>query len=111
VQPGAVLKYIKEGTESSSFWSAIGGKQIFGGEQLTQETTRDPHLYSFSYNKGNRKVLANTQSSYLSILLFGNNFTWFLQASTTTRTKAFQTSWGKLEMKPNRSHKCGISKG
>ncbi|KAJ1695673.1 hypothetical protein LUZ63_012371 [Rhynchospora breviuscula] len=56
LKPGVILKYTKEGTESSSFWSAIGGKQSFGGKKLTQETIRDPHLYSFSFNKGKIEI-------------------------------------------------------
>ncbi|XP_078179009.1 villin-2-like [Carex rostrata] len=56
LKPGVTLKYTKEGTESSSFWSTIGGKQMFGGTKLTQEATRDPHLYSFSFNKGKLEI-------------------------------------------------------
>ncbi|KAJ3676276.1 hypothetical protein LUZ60_003688 [Juncus effusus] len=56
LKPGINLKHIKEGTESSSFWSGIGGKQIFSGKKIIQESIRDPHLYFFSQNKGKLEV-------------------------------------------------------
>jgi len=51
-QPGVTLKHAKEGTESSAFWFALGGKQNFTTKMVTQDTVRDPHLYAYSLNKG-----------------------------------------------------------
>ena len=51
-QPGMTLKHAKEGTESSTFWFALGGKQNFTSKKASPETVRDPHLFSFSINRG-----------------------------------------------------------
>ena len=52
VQPGASLKHAKEGTESSAFWFALGGKQNYTSKKFSPEIVRDPHLFTFSLNKG-----------------------------------------------------------
>jgi hypothetical protein len=52
IQPGVALKHAKEGTESSSFWFALGGKQSYTIKKVSPETVRDPHLFEFSLNKG-----------------------------------------------------------
>lgn len=51
-QPGSTVKHTKEGTESSSFWFALGGKQSYTSKKVSSESIRDPHLFSFSFNKG-----------------------------------------------------------
>ncbi|KAJ4906638.1 Villin-2 [Raphanus sativus] len=51
LKPGVTLKHAKEGTESSTFWFALGGKQNFTSKKASPETVRDPHLFSFSFNK------------------------------------------------------------
>ncbi|KAM0951019.1 putative villin headpiece, villin/Gelsolin, ADF-H/Gelsolin-like domain superfamily [Dioscorea sansibarensis] len=56
LKPGATLKHAKEGTESSAFWFALGGKQSFTSKKVPQDTVRDPHLYTFSINKGKLEV-------------------------------------------------------
>ncbi|CAN8254395.1 unnamed protein product [Cochlearia groenlandica] len=53
LKPGITIKHAKEGTESSSFWFALGGKQKFTSKKVSCETVRDPHLFSLSLNKGN----------------------------------------------------------
>ncbi|KAM0948807.1 putative villin/Gelsolin, ADF-H/Gelsolin-like domain superfamily [Dioscorea sansibarensis] len=55
-QPGATLKHAKEGTESSAFWFALGGKQRYTSKKVSEDIVRDPHLYSFSYNEGKFEV-------------------------------------------------------
>ncbi|CAB68147.1 villin 3 fragment, partial [Arabidopsis thaliana] len=55
-QPGTTIKHAKEGTESSSFWFALGGKQNFTSKKVSSETVRDPHLFSFSFNRGKFQV-------------------------------------------------------
>ncbi|VVB06037.1 unnamed protein product [Arabis nemorensis] len=56
LKPGITIKHAKEGTESSSFWFALGGKQNFTSKKVSSETVRDPHLFSFSFNKGKFQV-------------------------------------------------------
>ncbi|CAL9044118.1 unnamed protein product [Musa banksii] len=56
LKPDVALKHAKEGTESSAFWFALGGKQSFTTKKVTQDITRDPHLYTFSFNKGKLEV-------------------------------------------------------
>lgn len=51
-QPGVTLKHTKEGTESSSFWFALGGKQNYSSKKVVQDIIKDPHLYTISLNKG-----------------------------------------------------------
>lgn len=46
------MKHSKEGTESSAFWFALGGKQNYASKKVTPEVFRDPHLFAFSFNKG-----------------------------------------------------------
>lgn len=56
LKPGVAIKHVKEGTESSAFWFAIGGKQSFISKKSTQDIVRDPHLYSFLFKKGKLEV-------------------------------------------------------
>lgn len=51
LKPGSTLKYAKEGTENSAFWSALGGKQDYTSKKSSQELVRDPHMFSFKFNK------------------------------------------------------------
>ncbi|KAJ6700005.1 VILLIN [Salix purpurea] len=56
LKPGVALKHAKEGTESSSFWFSLGGKQSYTSKKVFPETGRDPHLFTFSLNKGKFQV-------------------------------------------------------
>lgn len=56
LKPGVTLKHAKEGTESSAFWFALGGKQNYTSKKVSQEIVRDPHLFTFSFNKGKFEV-------------------------------------------------------
>ncbi|XP_062002251.1 villin-3 isoform X2 [Rosa rugosa] len=56
LKPGVTLKHAKEGTESSTFWSALGGKQNYTSNKVASEICRDPHLFTFSFNKGKFQV-------------------------------------------------------
>ncbi|KAK8496967.1 hypothetical protein V6N13_126020 [Hibiscus sabdariffa] len=56
LKPGVALKHAKEGTESNAFWSALGGKQSYTSKKASIETVRDPHLFTFSLNKGKFEV-------------------------------------------------------
>ncbi|KAL2327041.1 hypothetical protein Fmac_020468 [Flemingia macrophylla] len=44
-QPGVTLKHAKEGTESSAFWFAIGGKQSYTSKKVVNEVEE---VYNFS---------------------------------------------------------------
>lgn len=52
VQPGVALKLAKEGTETSTFWFALGGKQSYTSKNVTNDIVRDPHLFTLSFNRG-----------------------------------------------------------
>ncbi|GKU89863.1 hypothetical protein SLEP1_g3942 [Rubroshorea leprosula] len=64
LKPGVTLKHAKEGTETSPFWFALGGKQNYTSNKVSNEVVRDPHLFTFSFNKAFIQVLKN----YISIL-------------------------------------------
>ncbi|XP_052175214.1 villin-3-like isoform X2 [Diospyros lotus] len=51
LKPGTVVKHAKEGTESSAFWFALGGKQSYTSKKVAQEIARDSHMFSFTFNK------------------------------------------------------------
>ncbi|KAL6586879.1 Villin-3 [Orobanche minor] len=51
VVPGSTIKHTKQGTESSSFWFALGGKLSYTSTKVSSEVVRDPHLFAFSFNK------------------------------------------------------------
>ncbi|XP_047959712.1 villin-3 isoform X1 [Salvia hispanica] len=56
LKPGSTIKHTKEGTESSSFWFPLGGKQSYTSKKVSSEVVRDPHLFAFSFNKGKFEV-------------------------------------------------------
>nr|GMD85703.1 villin-3-like [Ipomoea batatas] len=56
LKPGVAAKHTKEGTESSAFWFAIGGKQSYTSKKVAPEAVRDPHLFTYSINKGTFQV-------------------------------------------------------
>ncbi|KAL6555396.1 Villin-3 [Orobanche gracilis] len=56
LKPGSTIKHTKEGTESSSFWFALGGKLSYTSTKVSSEVVRDPHLFAFSFNKGKFEV-------------------------------------------------------
>ncbi|KAK7285611.1 hypothetical protein RJT34_20387 [Clitoria ternatea] len=56
LRPGVSLKHAKEGTEISSFWFALGGKQSYTSKKVTNDIVRDPHLFTFSFNRGKLQV-------------------------------------------------------
>lgn len=56
LKPGVALKHAKEGTESSAFWFALGGKQSYTSKKLPADVSRDPRLFTCSLNKGKLEV-------------------------------------------------------
>jgi len=57
LKPGIAVKHCKEGTESSAFWFALGGKQSYTNKNAPQDIiTREPHLYAFSFKNGRLEV-------------------------------------------------------
>lgn len=56
-QTGVAVKHCKEGTESSIFWSSIGGKQSYTNRNAAPDVViREPHLYTFSLRNGKLEV-------------------------------------------------------
>ncbi|KAB2037541.1 hypothetical protein ES319_D03G082600v1 [Gossypium barbadense] len=56
LKPGVALKHAKEGKESSAFWFALGGKLSYTSKTASTEIIGDPHLFTFSLNKGKFEV-------------------------------------------------------
>ncbi|KAH1194677.1 Villin-2 [Glycine max] len=56
LRPGVSLKLAKEGTETSTFWFALGGKQSYTSKNVTNDIVRDPHLFTLSFNRGKLQV-------------------------------------------------------
>ncbi|XP_016494290.1 villin-2 [Nicotiana tabacum] len=56
LKPGVTVKHAKEGTESSTFWFALGGKQSYTSKKVASEVARDPHLFAYSFNKGKFEI-------------------------------------------------------
>ncbi|KAI3811715.1 hypothetical protein L1987_21444 [Smallanthus sonchifolius] len=54
--PGVPVKYQKEGSESATFWLGLGGKDNITSNKVSLDTTRDPHLFSFSLCKGKFEI-------------------------------------------------------
>ncbi|XP_057467993.1 villin-2-like [Actinidia eriantha] len=54
LKPGVAVKHAKEGTENSSFWFALGGKQSYTSKKVSQEIMRDPRLFTYSFNKAGK---------------------------------------------------------
>ncbi|EPS70251.1 hypothetical protein M569_04508 [Genlisea aurea] len=52
LKPGSQIKHNKEGTESSSFWFALGGKLTYTSKKVSLDIVRDPHLFLYSSIKG-----------------------------------------------------------
>ncbi|XP_073221965.1 villin-3-like isoform X2 [Cicer arietinum] len=54
LRPGVALKHAKEGTETSAFWFAVGGKQSVTSKKVTNDIVRDPHLFTLSFTKAGK---------------------------------------------------------
>lgn len=76
VQPGIALKHAKEGTETSAFWFAVGGKQSHTSKKATNDIVRDPHLFTFSFNRGS--ISRNKTSLYEIVLEISIFIDWYL---------------------------------
>ena len=46
----------QEGTKSLAFWFAIGGEQNYTHKEMAQETVKDQHLFTSSFNKRRFRV-------------------------------------------------------
>ncbi|PIA48474.1 hypothetical protein AQUCO_01400812v1 [Aquilegia coerulea] len=105
--PGATLKLAKEGTENSTFWFALGGKQGYTSKKEAQETVRDAHLYTFSFNKGKFEVFEVYNFSQDDLLTedmlildtHAEVFVWVGQSvDTKEKEKAFEIGQKYIEM-------------
>ncbi|XP_047315379.1 villin-2-like isoform X3 [Impatiens glandulifera] len=102
LKPGAAVKHTKEGTENSAFWFALGGKQSYTSKKVSQEITRDPHLFTFSFTKEGKieieEVYNYSQDDLLTedILILDTHaevFVWVGQAvETNEKQTAFEIS-------------------
>jgi hypothetical protein len=53
LQPGVAVEHCKEGTKSSIFWFALGGKQSYKSKNVPHDIIdTEPHLYAFSFKNG-----------------------------------------------------------
>ncbi|GMH18709.1 hypothetical protein Nepgr_020550 [Nepenthes gracilis] len=107
LKPGSAVKHAKEGTESSTFWFALGGKQSYTSKKVTQETVRDPHLFSFSFKKGKfqvEEIYNFTQDDLLTedMLVFDTHaeiFVWVGQSvEPKEKHRAFEIGENYVEM-------------
>ncbi|RWR94773.1 villin-2 [Cinnamomum micranthum f. kanehirae] len=98
LKPGVALKHAKEGTESSAFWSPLGGKQSYTSKKTAQEIVRDPHLYTYSFNKGKfevSEVFNFTQDDLLTedMLILNTHAEIFVWVGHSVESKEKQTAF------------------
>ncbi|XP_044505397.1 villin-3-like isoform X2 [Mangifera indica] len=98
LKPGVSLKHAKEGTESSAFWFALGGKQSYTSKKISPEVVRDPHLFTFSFNKGKfevEEVYNFSQDDLLSedILLLDTHAEVFVWVGQSVDSKEKQSAF------------------
>ncbi|KGN59352.1 villin-3 [Cucumis sativus] len=98
LKPGVTLKHAKEGTESSTFWFALGGKQSYNGKKVPQDTVRDPHLYAFSFNRGKfqvEEIYNFSQDDLLTedILILDTQAEVFIWIGQSVDPKEKQNAW------------------
>lgn len=107
LKPGVALKHAKEGTESSSFWFPLGGKQSYTSKKVAQEIVKDPHLFTFSFNKGKfqvEEVYSFSQDDLLTedILILDTHaevFIWVGQSvDSKEKQSAFEIGQKYIEM-------------
>lgn len=107
LKPGVTLKHAKEGTESSAFWYALGGKQSYTSNKVAPEISRDPHLFTFSFNKGKfqvEEIYNFTQDDLLTedILILDTHaevFVWVGQCvDSKEKQNAFEIGMKYIEM-------------
>ncbi|KAL5209085.1 hypothetical protein ABZP36_004708 [Zizania latifolia] len=100
LKPGVAVKHCKEGTESSAFWFALGGKQNYTSRNVTRDVVvREPHLYTFSLRNGRLEVTEVFNFSQDDLLTedimildtHGEVFVWMGQCvDTKEKQKAFE---------------------
>jgi len=106
LKPGASVKHCKEGTESSTFWSPLGGKQNYTSKNATQDVVREPHLYTFAFRNGKLEVTEVFNFSQDDLLTedvmildtHGEVFVWMGQCvDTKEKQTAFETGQKYIE--------------
>ncbi|KAG8097407.1 hypothetical protein GUJ93_ZPchr0013g35403 [Zizania palustris] len=100
LKPGVAVKHCKEGTESSAFWFALGGKQNYTSRNVMRDiVVREPHLYTFSLRNGRLEVTEVFNFSQDDLLTedimildtHGEVFVWMGQCvDTKEKQKAFE---------------------
>ncbi|CAK9322854.1 unnamed protein product [Citrullus colocynthis] len=98
LKPGVTLKHAKEGTESSTFWFALGGKQSYNSKKASQDIVRDPHLYAFSFSRGKfqlEEIYNFSQDDLLTedILILDTQAEVFIWIGQSVDPKEKQNAW------------------
>ncbi|CAI9099911.1 OLC1v1036806C1 [Oldenlandia corymbosa var. corymbosa] len=98
LKPAATIKHTKEGTESSAFWFALGGKQSYTSKKIAPEVVREPHLFTFSYHKGKfqiEEVYNFSQDDLLTedILVLDTHAEVFVWVGQSVETKEKQAAF------------------
>lgn len=98
LKPGANVKFAKEGTENSTFWFALGGKQGYTSKKVAPEAARDPHLFSYSFNKGKfeiEEIYNFSQDDLLTedILILDTHVEVFVWVGQSVDSKEKQTAF------------------
>ncbi|KAI9080738.1 hypothetical protein K1719_037251 [Acacia pycnantha] len=98
LKPGVAIKHAKEGTESSAFWSALGGKQNHVSKKVANDAVRDPHLFAFSFNKGKfqiEEIYNFSQDDLLTedMLIFDTHGEVFIWVGHTVDSKERQNAF------------------
>uniref|UniRef100_A0A7N0V1Y7 HP domain-containing protein n=1 Tax=Kalanchoe fedtschenkoi TaxID=63787 RepID=A0A7N0V1Y7_KALFE len=98
LKPGVAVKHAKEGTESSTFWNPLGGKQSYTSKKVVTEINRDPHLFTYSIDKGKfqvQEVYNFTQDDLLTedLLILDTHAEVFVWVGYSTDTKEKQSAF------------------
>ncbi|XP_009767117.1 villin-2-like [Nicotiana sylvestris] len=98
LKPGVTVKHAKEGTESSTFWFALGGKQSYTSKKVASEVARDPHLIAYSINEGKFEIeeIYNFSQDDLStedVLLLDTHAEVFVWVGQSSDPKEKQSSF------------------
>ncbi|KAJ7546195.1 hypothetical protein O6H91_08G029400 [Diphasiastrum complanatum] len=102
LKPDTTAKSLKEGSEPSSFWSALGGKSEYPSQREAKEAEKDPRLFVCTSMTDTLEVIEvfnYTQDDLvgddvLILCTYGEVFIWIGQA-TSSREKKQGFSYGQ----------------
>ncbi|KAI5078379.1 hypothetical protein GOP47_0006050 [Adiantum capillus-veneris] len=107
LKPDAKVTILKEGSELQSFWSILGGRQVYQSHHEPTESARNPRLFSLTIHKDQLKateVFNFTQEDFLSnevmiVDCYTSVFVWVgTTASTTIKLKALEIGQRFLDL-------------